>query len=837
MTSNLLERDAPLAELERAKADVLAGRGATVAVIGEAGIGKSSLVHAFMRGAGNDLRFLASGCEALFTPRPLGPLYDVASDLGVDVELPRELLFPQVLAALRREPTVLVVEDVHWADRATLDLLKYLGRRLTNAQVLLLISYRDDEIGRDHPLITLLGDLGSTLRRIRLETLSADAVRQLAGDRSAELLELTGGNPFYVTEVLAAGAERVPATVRDAVLARAASLAPDARRLIELASLIPGRAELRLLGAGADDAEAAARSGIVRVEQAHLVFRHELARRAIEDSLSDARRMPVHRQILERLLEANERSFARLAHHAAGARDAAAILRYAPLAAEEAAKAGAHHEAAAHYRTALQYSGEVSDLEHAALLDALSYECYLTERLAEALERRGEVLSIWRAVGETRKEGDNLRWQSRLNWFLGRNADAHDCAVRAIAMLERLPPSRELAMAYSNKAQLHMLAQERDEAVAWGARAIALAEAFGDQEILAHALNNVGTAENDDEPIERSLRIALEHGYQEHVARAYTNLASGNVRRCSYDAASRWLDEGIGWCSDRDLDSWVLYMRAWRARLHLERGSWDAAADDAQAVLARGASTITRIPAAAVLGQIRVRRGDPGGMALLDEARKLALGTGEFQRIAPVATARAEAAWLRGEPSVAASEARDAFAMSAGRGEPWQRGELAVWMGIDEPPADIAEPYALLLVGQWVPAAAAFEAAQRPYDAALALARADDVDALRRATAILERLGDGTLIEIVRRKLRALGIRGPRETTRANPAGLTEREIEIVHLLDGGLRNSDIAARLFVSPKTVDHHVSSILAKLGVKSRRDASRAFRSQAGAPVAEK
>lgn len=837
MNTNLLERDAPLAELARAQGELLEGRGAVVAVIGEAGIGKSSLLAAFARDARTGVRVLASGCEALFTPRPLGPLYDVAAELDLDVDRPRERLFPDALAALRREPTVFIVEDVHWADRATLDLLKYLGRRLTAANVLLVISYRDDEIGADHPLISLLGDLGAMLRRIRLEPLSSAAIEQLAGDRATTLRELTGGNPFYVTEVLAAGGERVPQTVRDAVLARAASLTPDARRLIELASLIPGRADLRLIEASVDDAEAAARSGIVHVEQSSLVFRHELARRAIEDSLSDARRMPMHRHILDRLLATNEKSFARLAHHAAGARDAAAILHYAPLAAEEAAKADAHREAAAHYRTALQYSGEASDAERASLLDALSYECYLTERLGEALERRVEVLAIWRALGEARREGDNLRWQSRLHWFLGHNADARACAERAIEILERLPPGRELAMAYSNKAQLHMLAQECDDAAAWGARAIALAEELGDDEVLAHALNNVGAAADDDEPIERSLRIALEHGFQEHVARAYTNLASGTVRRCDYEAAARWLDEGIAWCRDRDLDSWVLYMRSWRARMRLERGDWNGAAEDAEAVLAHGASTITRVGAAAVLGRIRIRRGDPGGMALLDEARELARRTAEFQRIAPVAAARAEAAWLRGDAVAAAAEASEAFAMATGIAEPWARGELAMWLGSDAPPADVAKPFGLLIAGHYVDAANAFERAGRPYDAALALARSEDVDPLRRAAAILERLGDATLLELVRRKLRALGVRGPRDTTRANPAGMTDREIEILRLIEEGLRNADIAERLFVSPKTVDHHVSSILAKLGVKSRREAARVFRSYDREPAAEK
>ena len=789
----LLERDAPLAELDRAKSDAIEGRGSVVAVIGEAGIGKSSLLDAFARRARDEMRVLVSGCEALFTPRPLGPLYDVAADLDVDVDTPRERLFPNVLASLRRTPTLLIVEDVHWADRATLDLLKHLGRRIARTPVLLAISYRDDEIGVDHPLITLLGDV--PLRRIRVEPLSASAVEQLGA--SSNVYELTGGNPFYVTEVLASGSEGVPPTVRDTVLSRFAQLDDESRRLIEIASLIPGRAESSLV-----DGVPVATNGIARVEQDAIVFRHELARRAIEDSISDARRTPMHRAILDRLTQRGERSLARLAHHAAGARDAEAIRRFAPLAAVEAAKADSHREAASHYRNALQYAEED---QRASLLESLAYECYLTEQVAEALERRTEALAIWRDRGERLREGDNLRWQSRLNWFIGRNAAARQCAAEAIAILETLPRGRELAMAYSNQSQLHMLAGEDADAIAWGNRAIILAQNLDDQEILAHALNNVGVAEYDDAKIERSLRIALERGLQEHAARAYTNIGTGCVRSGDYERAASWLDEGIAYCIDRDLDSWVLYMRAWRARLHLERGEWDDAANDADAVLAhRGASAISRIPALAVLGRIRARRGDPGAMELLDEAQRLAMQTGEFQRVAPVAAARAEAAWLRGDHEVAREEARDAYAMSEKTNEPRARAELAMFA-----------------------ADASFDDESRPYELAFSLAKQDDVNALQRAAVILEKLGDNTLLAIVRQKLRALGVRGPRESTRANPFGLTEREIEILRLIDEGLRNAEIAARLYVSPKTVDHHVSSVLSKTGAKNRRDAARQFR----------
>jgi DNA-binding CsgD family transcriptional regulator len=824
----LLERDHLLTEMSSLLAAAADGHGSVVAVLGEAGIGKTSLLDETARRA--SIRTITTGCEALFTPRPLGPIFDIASQLEVDLDAPRERLFPAVLAEVGRVPTLMIVEDVHWADRATLDLLKYMARRIARTPVLLAISYRDDEIGVDHPLINLLGD--ASMKRLRLEPLSAEAIRKLAGPRR-DLYELTCGNPFYVTEVLASNAEGVPPTVRDAILARASKLTPAVRQVIEFASLSPGRADLSLVEAATEDIETAAHSGLVRIENGAIVFRHELTRRAIEDSISDASRIPMHRAILRKL--EGERSLARLAHHAVGARDAAAILRYAPMAAAEAAKADAHREAAAHYRNALAWSETLERREQAALHDALAYECYLTEQFPEGLEHRSNALKIWREVGDRVREGDDLRWQSRLHWFMGRNAEAREKAKAAIEALEPHGEGPELAMAYSNQAQLHMLAQEHEECIRWGTMAIEMATRIGDQSTLAHALNNVGGSEmmttNSSDKLRLSLELSLANGFQEHAARAYTNLGSGYARNGDSEQGRRFLDEGIAWCRDRDLDSWVLYMSAWRARVHLENGQWQAAAETAQTVLShRGASAISRLPAMTVLGSVRARRGDPGTQALLDEARELAERTGEFQRIAPVAAARAEAAWLRGDVNSAAPEVEKALRMSEHLDEPWARGELTMWMwrcGATGVAGRIAEPYRLQIDGRWREAAAAFDRAGRPYEAAIALADGDDPAEIQRAAGILERLGDGCLQERLQQKLRALGVRGPRLSTRSNPAGLTAREVEILELLAEGLRNADIAARLFVSAKTVDHHVSSILSKLGAKTRGEAARKFK----------
>ncbi|HEX2062145.1 MAG TPA: AAA family ATPase, partial [Thermoanaerobaculia bacterium] len=846
-----LERDAFVAGLLRAADDVRAGRGVAVAVAGEAGIGKTTLatrVGDELRAGG--MRVLWSGCEALFTPRPLGPLYDIADALGPDVdrnlaaERNRERLFPAVLAAAGAEPTLLVIEDVHWADHATLDLLKYLARRIARIPLLLLFTYRDDEIAGDHPLLSLLGET-TQARRLSLPRLSPDAVAKLAAGRDARgVYALTGGNPFYVAEFLSGDGEHVPPTVRDAVLARAAKLSPAARAIVDAASVVPGKAERWLIEAALVEPSPelalveATTTGLVTLQQGGFVFRHELARRAVEDALPMVRRHALHATILELLQRRGGVSFARLAHHAAEAGDAAAIRRLAPLAADEAKRADAHREAAAHYRSLLAHAETLNAREHAELLEQLSYECYLTHQEAEALRHRQAALAIWRRLGERLREGDALRWISRLQWFGGHNAEARAAAEDAIAVLETLPPGPELAMAWSNRAQLHMLAQETAEAVSWGTRAIGLAQRLGDHAILAHALNNVGTAEDlDGRPegaakLDESLRISLEHGYGEHAARAYTNIGSGAVRMLDYERAERALEDGIAYSSDRDLDAWRFYMLAWRARLRLERGQWSGAADDAHAVLAfRGGPAVSRIPALAVLGCIRVRRGDPGAAALLDEARELAMRTGEIQRIAPVAIARAEAAWLHGEAASMVAEVRDALERTP-VSERWTRGELAqaLWRAgaLESAPGHIAEPHALLIAGDVRSAAERWERMGRPWELAAALAASNDPDDLRRALEILADLGDRALSARIASRLPQP--RGPRLSTRANPHGLTARELEILGLVAEGLRNSDIAARLSVSQKTVDHHVSSVLAKLGARTRGEAAAKFRTLA-------
>jgi len=585
-------------------------------------------------------------------------------------------------------------------------------------------------------------------------------------------------------------------------------------------------------------------AGMLRGDADVVAFRHELARRAIEDSLAEPRRREIHTLVLKALLKRGQEALlARIVHHAAEAGDGAVVLEFAPLAAKQAAALNAHRESAAHYQTALRYADELAPEERATLLECRSYECYLTNQGEEAVRARREALEIWRQVGDRARQGNNLRWMSRLGWWVGRKAEADSYATEAVAVLENLPPGPELAMAYSNLSQLHMLADEHQQAVLWGTRAIALAQDLGATETLVHALNNVGTAEllSQDEQgrikLEESLRLSLANSFQEHAARAFTNLASAAIRYRNYHLALRYLDEGIAYTSEHDMDSLTDYMRVEQARVHFEQGDWDSASDEVEFVLKHyGVLAITRIPALAVLGHLRVRRGDPDAARLLAEAHELAMHTQELQRIAPVASALAESAWLKGDLELLLDQARFALKLARGHDDPWLQGEFAFWIwragGIIETSENIAAPYALQMSGDWRAAAQAWKEIGCPYEEAMALADGDE-PSQRAALEILERLGAGRAAEKLRQTLRATGVRGiprgPRPSTKENPVGLTSRQMEVLVLMADGLANAEIADRLFISPKTVDHHVSAILAKLEARTRSEAvSVAFQS---------
>lgn len=852
----LLERGRELQLLGEALAAVQrSARGRVLFVGGEAGVGKTALLRRFCHESRDGARLLWGACDALFTPRPLGPFLDIAESTGGDLETlvaagarPHEVAAMLMRELGTRPPTILVLEDLHGADEATLDVLRLLARRVQALPVLVLASYRDDELDRGHPLRLVIGELGTgeAIGRLRVQPLSAAAVATLAeplGVDAEELHRTTSGNPFFVTEVLAAGVDELPHTVRDAVLARAARLDPAARTLLDTVAVVPPQAELWLLEALTDGAldplEECLASGMLGTVPGGVAFRHELARLAVEDSLPPNRKLELHRRALRALERprSGEPDLARLAHHAEAAGDAAAVVRFAAAAGDRAAALHASREAAAQYGRALRFSAGRGPDVLGPLLERRAYACYVTGDLDEAIDAQQQALACRRQLGDERGEGDSLRSLSRLLRYVGRTGEAMQVGREAVAVLERLPPERELALAYCNLSHLHMHLEDAAETITWGTLALDLAETLDDAEALVYALTNIGIVEllagEGDAKIERSLALAERAGLEEHVGRAYVGLTWWSPRGRLYAAVDRHLEPGLEYCTERGLDLWRLYLLACRARTQLDRGNWDDAVGSAQLVLDDPRSSpVPHISALAVLGLVRARRGDPDVWPPLDEAWRLAQGTDELQRLEPPAAARAEAAWLEGRTELIAEATESALDLAMRRRAWWIVGELAYWRrraGIAEQEAApaAAEPWAAQGAGDWSRAAELWIDLDSPYEAALALAASEDEETVRHALDELHRLGARVTAAVVARRLRERGARGlprgPRPTTRKNPANLTARELEVLGLVAQGLRNAQIAERLVLSKRTVDHHVSAILRKLGVQTRGEAS--------------
>tara|TARA_R110002096_G_scaffold161007_2_gene327347 strand:+ start:25201 stop:27846 length:2646 start_codon:yes stop_codon:yes gene_type:complete len=865
----LVEREQPvqaLLDLAKRAGD---GRGAIALVSGEAGIGKTSALEEMRVRASADCTVVWGGCDALFTPRALGPIHDMADSLGDEVKQlladsgQSSRLFAAVLKHMEsaREPMVLVFEDVHWADHATLDFLKFIGRRISMLRTLLVMSFRDDEIAADHPLTQVLGELPSSCtHRIQLLPLTRDGVNALGaslGKVDDDIFEITGGNPFFVTELLACRYdthESIPASVKDAVGSRLNRLAPVEREFLETISVIPGsvpRFVLKpLFGDGGDTLAMACvgRNLLMQDVNHSLRFRHELARLATLARLSGSEQRVIHARVLSALMAAEpEPPLDQLVHHAAGALDSGRVLRFAPRAAANAAAVGAHREAAAHLATALRFIDEAEPETAAQLYEDWAYEAGLALHINDdVLEARRHAITLWRAIGRMDKVGENLRWLSRLHWYRGEAAEASHFADEAVRVLENTPPSSERAMAYSLRSQLHMLNDRMDEAVDWGNRALKLAADYDNEEVRIHALNNVGTALIfRDKPegialLEESLALAMKVGHDEHAARVYTNLAEYGVDYKNFELAERVISDGIAFDTQHDLDSWTHYLVGRLAQLRMEQGRLRDAETIATGVLKLDRLTLLmKLPALIVLARVRIRLGEPDAHELADKALQDALATDESQYLVPALFNLIELAWLEDKPNSAAEHLQRLTNIGAQQMHTWNIGEAAVWaqrIGLTLPPdfdIQLPGPCAEELAGNYEQAAESWEALGAPYSAALCLMQGEKqlvAPVIARGIKLLDRIGARSAATKARAMARSHGLakqmprsrRGHYGAAKNHPLGLTKREQDILKLVASGATNRDIAEVLARSQRTVEHHVSSVLSKLNVANRMEA---------------
>ncbi|HET6768847.1 MAG TPA: AAA family ATPase [Chitinophagaceae bacterium] len=854
----LLERDGFLSSLQTQFKKVAEGEGHCVFISGEAGIGKTALINAFCREQKENCNIYQGTCDALFSPRPLAPLYDIVWQMRSDLWenkgdiADRSELFTSFFHKLgnQKEVTVILIEDIHWADEATLDFIKFLARRITQLRCLFILTYRDNQIHSLHPLRNVLGHLNpDTFTRVQLPPLSRQAVEKMAVERGysgEDVYSVSGGNPFYVNEILASYSPGIPDNIKDSILSVYNLGDEKAKQVWQVLSILPTGFEMKYLEKlepfYAAEIENCVNHKILISKGDLIFFKHELYRRTIESSLSPFVRISLNKKILDTLLESFEQNqeIERIIHHAKNANQYELVVKYAPLAAKKAASVGAHVEASKLYLTAIEYyQGNDKDML-IQFYESYAYECYLTNQIKEAIIYEGKALNILKEKNDIEKTGNSMRFLSRLCWYDGNRKKAETYANSAIEVLSSQSSSRVKAMAFSNMSQLKMLSDHPDECISWGEKAIEMAKELADDETLSHALNNVGVVQmrirsarqRGIELLQQSLEIALKNSFDEPAARSYTNLVINAVEMNDYPFAERVLEEGIQYCEERDLDSFTSHLLAYKARLKLETGKWNEAYRIADNLIKNEDQTaIVKIWALIVLATIKMRRGEGDFLPFLLEAKEKAFETMESTKIIPALIALLEYEWITETRIIEKADLDSAIPMVEQTSKFFQKNEFVFWFKrARKQQLQIQEFYEGFRVDNTTEArnaARLWEQIGCPYEQALTLFEGDEADK-RKAIAIVHQLGATDVYEKMKLQMRTSGIksipRGIRRSTQANPAQLTVRELDVLQLLKEGFQNKEIASRLFISPKTVDHHISSILFKLDVDSRTKAVR-------------
>jgi len=846
MTAELLERDSELERLRDAFAAAADGQGAGIAVSGESGAGKSTLIAAALERL-DEFRVLRGQCEPLQTPRPLGPFRDlglpgIAAVVGADDARPAEV-GERLYAEFGSEPTVLVIEDLHWADEASVEILRFLARRVEAARLVVVLSYRDTEIGAQHPVRALLGDFAvlDGLSRIPLAPLSENGVAAAVAGTGLDahrVHAVTGGNPFFVAQVLREPDRPLPTSVRDAVLARVADVDLVDLEVLQLIACAPDRLDARLLRLVGVDLQTLRRldeTALLAHDDHGLAYRHELARLAVESTIPPGGAVTLHQRLIEALEELDLRDPAVLTHHAIAARDSGRAARYARAAAAEAIATASNTQAASFLEIALSHLPSTTEpAERAGLLLQLSLQQYLTGRIADAIASARASIPLSEAAGQPTMVAEAYSVMAVLEYHSARRRNIDQYLARAVKIAEEAGVPETLVRTVFNEAFLAMIGSDLTRALDAAARTSALAADAGMAEyatagqLIRELVSCMG---GDRSARARALEladVARERQWDELASRAYDTVAFVDVEQGNLRGLQEVVDAGLAHADKRDLPVARLWIVAARATLHLLAGRWNAAVEDAESVLA-GARLPGCIHPDLVVATVRMRRGDGDFENNVENTLSAAQGLDEPMRLIEAYVVLAESMWLTGRPDQRVVDAAARLEQLGGLPDTrWPAGHLATWLRrlriTFTMPADLPEPFRASVDGRHAEAAAWWRAAGSPFNEAMALADSLDPDDRVRAVMSMDRLGAVGTADRLRRELRLDGVasvpKRPTETTRANPGGLTNRQLEVARLLARGLTNSEIATEVFISHKTAEHHVSAVLSKLGLPNRR-----------------
>jgi len=848
----LIERTDVLSILQTEFETTVGGEGHCVLINGEAGIGKTALVKSFCKQ--QECVIYQGSCDALFTPRPLAPLYDIIWQIKKDlwpvshtIE-ERSELFLKVFheLSLHKKNILIVFEDIHWADEATLDFIKFFIRRLPQLRCMFILTCRNDDSQSGHSLKNTFGSLSpDLLTRIQLNPLSRQAVYKMAEEKGYDpesVYTVSGGNPFYVTEILASYSPGIPENIKDSILAVYNQQEEGTRNAWQMCSVIPEGlevsrfAKLKSSWEGMDHCFALK---IIVVKNDRVIFKHELYRRTIEASLSPFKRIALNKKILELFLQTfDEKDIERIVHYAKHANEHKTVAQYAPIAAKQAAAVGAHIEASKLFLTAIEYS-EADDTDRFInLYEDYAYECYLISQIKEAIIYEGKALKLWLQKNEIEKAGNCMRFLSRLWWYDGNRSEAEKYGKEAIELFQSEPASKAKAMAFSNVSQLKMLCDEHDECIRWGTLAIDMAKEINDDETLCHALNNVGSSQwkcdyannAGKNLLLESLHLALKHSFHEHAARAYSNIISVALLAKDYELCQEYLPGAINYCEERNLDASKNYKLYMKSRILLETGDPKAAAAIAENLLSDPNQLGTaKMGSCIVMLTIKMRQGKNDVLPLLQEAKSLIFKTQEHQRIIPLVISLLQYEWLSETSMLSDKELASSIDLAQKVSAITLNSEFDFWLkkvrkqAIQLP--KLYEPYQLLKDGEVHLSASFWEGKHCYFEQAMSLFEGEEEDK-KAALIILQQMEANAICEKLKMEMRAGGIkkipRGQRESTKTNPMNLTNRELDVLQLLQRGIQNKEIAQSLFISPKTVDNHISNILFKLDVNSRSKA---------------